>query len=115
MTRSTIIIAALAAAVGTTGTVAFPAYAAETPKTVAIDYSDLNLASADGAASLQKRVDRAARNVCTVPGDRSLDGAMDAKSCSKVAAAKAMPQVELALAKAGTQLADNGRLTVAAH
>lgn len=114
MTRSTIIIAALAA-IATSGTIAFPAYAAEQGKVASVDYSDLNLASADGAASLKKRVERAARHVCTDRGDRSLKGAMDARACSKVSAAQAMPQVELALAKAGTQLADNGRLSVAAH
>ncbi|MBO9376839.1 UrcA family protein [Sphingomonas histidinilytica] len=114
MTRSTKIIAALAAALATSGTVAFPAYAAE-GKVSAVSYADLDLASADGAASLKKRVERAARDVCTFEGDRSLDGAMEAKACAKVATARAMPQVELALAKAGTQLADNGRITVAAH
>lgn len=113
MTRSTFLIA-LAAAAATAGTVSFPAYAGETAKTVAVDYSDLNLASAEGAASLKKRVERAARDVCSFPGDRSLDGAMKAKSCSKLSLAKAMPQVELALANAGTQLADNGRISVAA-
>ncbi|KQX17571.1 MULTISPECIES: UrcA family protein [unclassified Sphingomonas] len=115
MTRSIKILAALAAAVATTGTVAFPAYAAETGKTSSVRYADLNLASAQGAASLKKRVARAAREVCTFHGDRSLDGAIQAKACAKVAAAKAMPQVELALAKAGTELAENGRVTVAAH
>lgn len=115
MTRSIKIIAALAAAVATTGTVAFPAYAADTAKVSSVSYADLNLASAEGAASLKQRVERAARNVCAFPGDRSLDGAMEAKACAKVAAAKAMPQVELALAKAGTQLAENGRVTVTAH
>jgi len=113
MTRSTFFIA-LAAAAATAGTVAFPAYAGEAPRTVAVGYSDLNLASAEGAASLKKRVERAARNVCAFPGDRSLDGAMQAKTCTKVSLAKAMPQVELALANAGTQLADNGRISVAA-
>ena len=115
MTRSTKIIAALAAALATSGTVAFPAYVAEGGKVSAVSYADLDLASADGAASLKKRVERAARDVCTFEGDRSLDGAMEAKACAKVATARAMPQVELALAKAGTQLADNGRITVAAH
>lgn len=115
MTRSIKIIAALAAAVATTGTVAFPAYAAETAKVSAVSYADLNLASAEGAASLKKRVARAAREVCAFHGDRSLDGAMQAKACAKVTVAKAMPQVELALAKAGTELAENGRITVAAH
>lgn len=115
MTRSTKIFAALAAAIATSGTVAFPAYAAEGSKVSAVSYADLDLTSADGAASLQRRVERAARDVCTFSGDRSLDGAMEAKACAKVAAARAMPQVELAMAKAGTQLAQNGRISVAAH
>lgn len=114
MTRTTI-IAALAAAIATTGTIAFPAYAAETARTTEVRYADLDLASAQGAQSLKLRVERAAKRVCTVSGDRTLRNATETKACTTVAVAKAMPQVELALAKAGTQYAEAGRVTVSAH
>lgn len=113
MNRSTLFIAALAA-VATAGTVSFPAYAAEAGKISEVRFSDLNLASADGAAALKARIERAAKKVCTVAGDNRLDGQAKAKACQKVAVAKAMPQVELALARAGTQLADAGRISAAA-
>ncbi len=115
MTTKTIIFAALAAAVATTGTIAFPAYASEVTRIEQVGYSDLNLADAGAAATLKARVANAARRVCETPGDRSLDSMVEAKKCSKVALAKAMPQVELALAKSGTQLAENSRVTVASH
>ena len=114
MTRTTI-IAALAAAVATTGTIAFPAYAAETSPTAEVRYADLDLASADGAQALKVRVERAAKRVCSVSGDRSLRSVSEARACTTVTMAKAMPQVELALSKAGTQYAEAGRVTVAAH
>lgn len=114
MTRSTKLFAALAAAAATAATMSFPAYAAEATKTAEVHYDDLNLASADGAKALTVRVERAAKRVCDVNGDRSLSAASQSKACAKVAIARAMPQVELALANAGTQLAENSRVSVAA-
>ncbi|MET0373243.1 MAG: UrcA family protein [Rhizorhabdus sp.] len=114
MTRSTTFIAILAAAAATTATLSFPAYAGEATKTTEVRYDDLNLASAAGAKALTVRVERAAKRVCDVNGDRSLDATMDAKASTKVAIARAMPQVELALANAGTQLAENSRVSIAA-
>lgn len=112
MTRSTLFLAAVAA---TAATFSFPALAqpAAAP-TAEVSYSDLNLASRAGADALQERVARAARRVCTVDGDKSLGSAVEARACAKVAVARAMPQVELALANAGVQLADQGRLSAAA-
>jgi len=112
MTRTAIFLAAFAA---TAATVSFPAFAAETAPTAEVHYSDLNLASADGASALKVRVERAARRVCEVSGERSLQAVAEARSCIKVAVARAAPQVELALANAGTQVAENSRLSVAAH
>ena len=111
MNRTAIFLAALAA---TAATVSFPAFAQSATQATNVHYSDLNLASADGASELKARVERAAKRVCSEPGDRSLNGAAQARSCSKIAVAKAMPQVELALANAGTQVAENSRLSVAA-
>ena len=112
MNRTTIFLAAVAA---TAATISFPAFAAETAPTAEVHYSDLNLTSADGAQALKLRVSRAAKRVCTDNGDRTLAGAAEARKCARIALAKAMPQVELALVKSGTQVAENSRLSVAAH
>ncbi len=113
MTRTTAFLAALAA---TAATISFPAFAAEQAPSAEVGFADLNLASPDGAHALKARVTRAAKRVCTVEGDRSLHEAARARDCAKLAIAKAMPQVELALAKAaGTQVAESGRVSVAAH
>lgn len=109
MTRTPLFAAFAAAA----ATLAFPALAQTAPVTE-VSYADLNLANADGAEALKARVVRAAKRVCTMEGDKSLDGAMAARKCTSVAVARAMPQVELALANAGTRLAENSRLSVAA-
>lgn len=113
MTSKTTFLAALAAA-ATAATMSFPAYAAEVGKTAEVRYDDLNLVSAAGAKALTVRVERAAKRVCAVNGDRSLDMAVKARACTRIAIAKAMPQVELALANAGTQLAENSRVSIAA-
>jgi len=112
MFRTTAFLAAL---VATAATVSFPAYAGEPARATEVHYSDLNLANADGAQALKDRVARAAKRVCTFEGDKSLDSAVQAKACAKVAVARAMPQVELALANAGTRVAENSRVSVAAH
>lgn len=114
MTRSTTFFAVLAAAAATAATVAFPAYAGAPTKTAEVHYDDLDLASAPGAKALTVRVERAAKRVCDASGERSLDAALEARVCTKVAIARAMPQVELALANAGTQVAENSRVSVAA-
>jgi len=116
MTRSTTFFAALAVAAATAATVSFPAQAAEVTQTSAeVRYGDLDLASQDGAQALKARVIRAAKQVCSADGDKSLKALSQSESCTKVAIARAMPQVELALANAGTQIAENSRMNVAAH
>jgi len=110
-TRSTMIFAAAFAA--TAATVSFPAFAG-TP-TVLVRYADLNLTSSSGAEELKARVNRAARAVCRNDGDKSLSARAASIQCTKVSVARAMPQVELALAKSGTQLAENSRVSVASH
>lgn len=112
-TRSTMIFAAAAALAATAATVSFPAFAG-TP-TVRVAYNDLNLGSPSGATELKARVNRAAKLVCANTGDKSLDAAAISKKCATISAARAMPQVELALANAGTQVAENSRVSVAAH
>ena len=112
MTRTTIFLAGFAAAAAT---LSFPAFAADAGRTTEVRYADLNLTTADGAQALKARVERAARRVCQADGDRTLASAAQAKACTGVAIAKAMPQVELALANAGTQVAERSRLSVAAR
>ena len=112
-TRSTMIFAAAAALAATAATVSFPAFAG-TP-TVQVRYADLNLASGSGAAELQARVKRAAKTVCANSGDKSITARMNAVQCAKNTAARAMPQVELAMANAGSQIAENNHVSVAAR
>ncbi len=112
MTRTTIFLAAIAA---TAATMSFPAYAADGARSTEVRYADLNLATSAGAEALKARVARAAKRVCTVDGDRSLSGVAEARKCADLSLARAMPQVELALANAGTQVAENSRLSIAAH
>jgi len=113
MNRSTIFAAAalLASAVST---VAAPAFAADVPS-AEVRYNDLSLKTPDGAKLLKARVERAARHVCDTTGTVDLQARTDAANCARVAVAKAMPQVELALANAQrTQVADNSRVSVSA-
>jgi UrcA family protein len=105
--------AAFSAALAAAAMVSFPAHAQEAGKSTEVHYADLNLASVDGAQTLKDRVARAAQRVCAVDGDKSLEGVMQARHCSKVAVARAMPQVELALANAGTQVAGGRQVSVA--
>ncbi len=112
MTRTSIFLAALAA---TAATVSVPAFAADAVPSTEVAYSDLNLASPAGAQALKDRVARAAKRVCANDGEKGLEGFQEARACARLAVARAMPQVELALANAGTQLAENSRLSVAAH
>lgn len=110
MARPTLFIAALAAV-----TLSIPASAADAIPVTVVDYSDLNLATPDGAQALKDRVARVAKQVCSVEGDKSLANAMQARSCAQIAVARAMPQVELALANAVTRYAGTGRIAVAAN
>lgn len=113
MNRSTILIA-LAAAVATAGTVAFPAYAQDVTSSTQVRYGDLDLTSADGAAQLKSRVKWAADLVCGTNGQISPSEYSAARKCVKTAIAKAQPQVQLALARAGTEYASTGGLVIAA-
>jgi UrcA family protein len=94
--------------------IAVPASAATIP-TRTVSYADLSLTSASGQAALKARVGHAAKAVCAIGGDKSVEARMQENSCERIAIAKAMPQVELALANAGTQVADNSRFSVSAH
>lgn len=109
----TTIFASLALAAAAVTGLSVPAFAADAP-TALVHYDDINLASADGAQALQARVKHAAARVCHTNGS-DLASVMAAKQCQRTAVAKAMPQVELALAQAGTRVAQNGASTASAH
>lgn len=111
MNRSTFFAAAALFASALSITSA-PAFAADLP-TVQVHYGDLSLKTADGAKLLKARVDRAARHVCDTNGRVGLKEQLEAAKCTHIAAANAMPQVELALAKAQrSQVAENSRVSV---
>lgn len=111
MIRSTI-FAAASIAVAALSAISAPAFAAEAPR-IEVRYNDLSLRSPQGAQELKVRVERAARRVCATNGIVDLKARAASIECRRVAIAKAMPQVELALAKAqDQQVADNGRVSV---
>ena len=78
--RTLTLSAALAAAL-----MAGPAYA---ERTEAVSYGDLNLATPDGQAVLQKRLDKAARKVCRFYDDGRLVTAEQENACYRVARKK---------------------------
>lgn len=66
--------------------------------TISVSYADLNLESAAGRDTLQKRIDRAAEKVCGPQSARlagSLSRAVKAQECFQQARLDAMTAVEL--------------------
>jgi UrcA family protein len=59
----------------------------------AVKYGDLNLSSAQGAATLYKRIEAAARGVCPPANGRQIDQIASQKSCYDQAIARAVRQV----------------------
>ena len=64
------ILAAAAAALGAATVLATPAVA-ETPVSVAVKFSDLDLSTSAGQAQLERRIDNAARSACGMDEVRS--------------------------------------------
>ncbi|MCB2065714.1 MAG: UrcA family protein [Erythrobacter sp.] len=69
---SNVIKTGLAAAIAASAALAVPAAAAEQGESVRVRYSDLNLSTDQGQAALQRRLERAAEEVCGV--DRNSSG-----------------------------------------
>lgn len=114
MIRSTI-FAAVSIAVSAVSAMSAPAFAAEAPR-IEVRYNDLSLKSPQGAQELKVRVAQAARRVCATNGVVDVQTYAASAECRRVAVARAMPQVELALANAqNQQVAENSRVSVAAH
>ena len=114
MIRSTI-FAAVAIAAAAVSAISAPVFAAEAP-VIEVRYNDLSLKSPEGAQLLNARFERAARRVCATEDSRNLKAVAASQECRRVAIAKAMPQVELALANAHSQkVAENSRVSVISH
>jgi UrcA family protein len=96
LARAAAIAAALIAAV--------PAIAGGA-KSVNVSYADLNLASATGKATLERRVARAADRVCGIAYEENLALKEAAKRCAVAARESAWPAIELAYRNAA-----NGQL-----
>lgn len=80
---------------------------AETPtRTQVVAYADLDLASADGRAKLDRRIKRAAAEVCGTASDFDLVGLNDVQSCRTLTA-------DAALTQARAQTAGNRAVQVA--
>jgi UrcA family protein len=73
---------------------------AETINSMRVSYADLNLASATGQVSLQRRINYAARTVCEIEDSRELALAHATNLCRGDAVAGAWPAYEAAVAAA---------------
>jgi UrcA family protein len=94
---------ARATALGAVLLVSLPA-AAGTSKSVLVSYSDLNLTSAAGKQTFERRIASAAVAVCGNPAaQRDLVASAHRKRCVMAALDSARPAVELALRNAATQ------------
>lgn len=80
---------------------AMPASAGEA-KRIEVSYADLNLVSAAGQATLEQRIARALRSVCSHDGDRSLAAVMAARKCREAARSEARSRLEVALLRTRT-------------
>jgi UrcA family protein len=81
---------------------AAPAFAApaEDMPTAAVHFGDLDLKTSDGLARLNKRISRAAANICNVGDLRDPKNFAAARDCREVALNRAAPEIELAVAAA---------------
>lgn len=80
------------------------------PRQAAVHVGDLNLSSSEGAAALDRRINRAVESVCSSDDSRNLRQAMAARRCMKHSVSEAMVGAALAKARASdlppsTQLA----------
>lgn len=80
-----------------------PAFAAESDLGTAIVYSDLDLASAKGAAQLERRVQRAANQACGVIPVINLNAREHTKTCHSGFVAEAHAKLQPAFAAAANE------------
>jgi len=80
-TPATLIAAAIAAA----GSFALPAAAASDTASVTVLHGDLDLTTQDGQDVLQRRLDRAAKQVCRYPTNQTLMSSQNEARCYRQA------------------------------
>jgi UrcA family protein len=81
-----------------------------------VSYADLNIGSAAGLRALEGRVTRAASGLCLENYKQTLSQFSAEQRCFSLAMAKARIDIDLAVARAGTQLASAAlTITVAAR
>ncbi len=80
-----------------------------------VSYADLNITAPAGRHALEGRVARAAAKACAsrTSGNRSVEVALAQRHCLSFAMARARIDIDLAVARAGTQLASARTITVA--
>lgn len=89
-----------------------PVQAAEvTTKSVRVSYADLDLATAEGAKTLDKRIGKAIYQVCGLAGT-DIHSRASWAACAKDARAGAKPQVELAMLKAQREAFADATLSI---
>lgn len=83
-------------------------------RTVAVDYSDLDLGRTEGRARLERRIEAAIRQVCGDEGVRGLASAAEVSRCIAATRDAARRSMAAAVASAGRQTGE-ARLQLAAH
>jgi UrcA family protein len=81
----------------------------------AVSYADLNIAAAAGRRALEGRVSLAAQDLCVESGRTSVVDSMAQRRCFSLAMSRARADIDLAVARAGTQLASERTIRVAAR
>jgi UrcA family protein len=76
---------------------------------VAVSYADLNITAPAGRHTLEGRVARAAAGLCIDGRPQPLDEYVAARECFSGAMARAKVDIDLAVARAGGQLASAAR------
>jgi UrcA family protein len=82
------------------------AVAQRTESTIHVGYGDLDLGTAIGRTKLHARLKRAIRHVCDVPGPALIESRREFDACVDQAWAYLSPQLQVAMAAAGTRLAE---------
>jgi UrcA family protein len=70
------------------------------PTEIAVTYKDLNLASPDGRAKLDHRLDNAAAEVCSAHGTHDLASKDVARRCHQAAMSDAREKAQIVVARA---------------
>lgn len=69
-----------------------------------VGFADLDLATAEGRAELQARIDSSIRRVCADTGALDLQARLAVRECMKLAKQQSVRQVQLALAAKGNRV-----------